>query len=63
MHLEEKANLDFRTGLLNHEAAKSRISAVFGTPSTRKHALVFFDLDNFKQANDVYGQPVRRRSA
>ncbi len=55
MHLEEKANLDFRTGLLNHEAAKSRISAVFGTPSTRKHALVFFDLDNFKQANDVYG--------
>ena len=55
MYLEEKANLDFRTGLLNHEAAKSRISAVFGTPSTRKHALVFFDLDNFKQANDVYG--------
>ena len=55
MHLEEKANLDFRTGLLNHEAAKSRISAVFGTPSTRKHALVFLDLDNFKQANDVYG--------
>ena len=55
MHLEEKANLDFRTGLLNHEAAKEKITALLSSGRGKQYALVFFDLDNFKQANDVYG--------
>ncbi len=53
--LEEKANLDFRTGLLNHEAAKEKITALLSSGRGKQYALVFFDLDNFKQANDVYG--------
>lgn len=53
--LEEKANLDFRTGLLNHEAAKSTITSLLASAKNKQYALVFFDLDNFKQANDVYG--------
>lgn len=53
--LEEKANLDFRTGLLNHEAAKSKITSLLASAKNKQYALVFFDLDNFKQANDVYG--------
>ena len=54
-HLEEKASLDFRTGLLNHEAAKAQISKYLAKSDGKQYALVFFDLDNFKQANDVYG--------
>lgn len=53
--LEEKANLDFRTGLLNHEAVKSKITSLLASAKNKQYALVFFDLDNFKQANDVYG--------
>ena len=53
--LEEKANLDFRTGLLIHEAAKSKITSLLASAKNKQYALVFFDLDNFKQANDVYG--------
>lgn len=53
--LEERANLDFRTGLLNHEAAKEQISKLLVGGRNRQYALVFFDLDNFKQANDVHG--------
>ena len=47
--------LDFRTGLLNHEAAKEQISKLLVGGRNRQYALVFFDLDNFKQANDVHG--------
>lgn len=54
-NLEQKATQDFRTGLLNHEAAKERIAEYLNRDSVGKYALVFFDLDNFKQANDVYG--------
>ncbi len=53
--LEEKANLDSRTGLLNHEAAKEQITQRMEKSNGRNYALIFFDLDNFKQANDVYG--------
>lgn len=54
-HLEQKANLDFRTGLYNHEAAKERINLILGKGGSKTYALVMLDLDNFKQANDVYG--------
>lgn len=53
--MEQKANLDFRTGLYNHEAAKERINLLLGKGGNKKYALVMLDLDNFKQANDVYG--------
>lgn len=53
--LEEKANLDFRTGLLNHEAAKKQITSILKDRKNKKYVLVFFDLDNFKHANDEYG--------
>ncbi|MDE7158622.1 MAG: diguanylate cyclase [Clostridiales bacterium] len=53
--LEQKASLDFRTGLLNHEAAKEKISAMLEGNPGRNHALVMFDLDNFKKANDERG--------
>ena len=55
MSLEMKANRDFRTGLLNHEAAKHRINEILVKPREKNYLLVMFDLDNFKQANDVYG--------
>lgn len=53
--LSQKADHDSRTGLLNHNAAKSRISAVLQNKGERRYLLAVFDLDNFKQANDVYG--------
>ena len=55
-YLERKADHDSRTGLLNHNAARTRISAVLATADENRHyALAMFDLDNFKQANDKYG--------
>ncbi|MDE6398973.1 MAG: GGDEF domain-containing protein, partial [Clostridiales bacterium] len=53
--LEQKADHDSRTGLLNHNAAKKRIGDILANAGGRKYALAVFDLDNFKQANDVYG--------
>lgn len=53
--LELKANLDAATGLLNHAAAKERITKYLEGANVGKYAFVFFDLDDFKQANDVYG--------
>ncbi len=58
-YLERKASHDALTGLLNHNAAKRIISKALessgGKPSGRKYALIFFDLDNLKIANDKYG--------
>ena len=55
MQLEQKANLDLRTGLLNHEAAQQQIAEILSDRRKRNYALLFFDLDNFKDANDNYG--------
>ncbi len=55
--LEQKADCDSRTGLFNHNAAKRRISAILSENKgkNKRYALTVFDLDNFKEANDVYG--------
>lgn len=53
--LELKAETDSRTGLLNHNAAKSRISRILAANKDRSYVLVIFDIDDFKKANDVYG--------
>lgn len=54
-YLEQKAELDSRTGLLNHNAARQRISKILSDRRGNKYALAMFDLDNFKKANDEYG--------
>lgn len=53
--LEEQASRDSRTGLLNHDAVKRVVNAALAEGRDKRYALVLFDLDNFKQANDVYG--------
>lgn len=53
--LEIAANLDQKTGLLNHSAAKVQITSRLANSGGKQYALIFFDLDNFKKANDEYG--------
>jgi len=53
--LEQKADYDSLTGLMNHAAAKRKITKLLSDAGGRKYALLFFDLDNLKTANDVYG--------
>lgn len=56
MHqLEQLAEHDAATGLFNHHAAKRRITKLLADAGNKKYALVFFDLDNLKKANDNYG--------
>jgi len=53
--LERMASHDPLTGLLNHAYAKKRIlERIEGRPNA-SYALVIFDLDYFKSANDTYG--------
>ncbi|MDE6302976.1 MAG: diguanylate cyclase, partial [Clostridia bacterium] len=54
-YLEEQANTDAKTGLLNHAAAKRRVSNILAERGENRYALAVFDLDNFKWANDKYG--------
>lgn len=43
------------TGLLNHASAKEQIIGRMAQWPDTTYALVIFDLDHFKQANDTYG--------
>lgn len=54
-YLEEQVNCDAKTGLLNHTAAKRCISNILAEGKNKQYALVVFDLDNFKGANDEFG--------
>ena len=54
-YLEEQANCDAKTGLFNYNAAKRCISDMLAQNKDKKYALVMFDIDNFKGANDEYG--------
>jgi diguanylate cyclase (GGDEF)-like protein len=55
--LSERARRDALTGLLNHRAFHAQVAAE--AARTRRYrgsiALVAFDLDRFKETNDVYG--------
>ena len=53
--LERIASHDQLTGLLNHAYAKKRILERMEGHSASSFALVIFDLDHFKNANDTYG--------
>ena len=52
--LENRAECDSLTGLFNHGAAKRHVQQALSSNDS-KYALLLFDIDNFKQANDVYG--------
>ncbi len=53
--LERMASTDQLTGLLNHASARKQISARLEERPKGRFALAIFDLDLFKQANDIYG--------
>lgn len=53
--LENLADRDQITNILNARAAKRRISNMLDAPNDFLYAMVFFDLDNLKRANDDYG--------
>lgn len=55
--LEQQAEHDSKTGLLNHIASKKRIDEliVSAKEKGKQYALAVMDLDNFKYANDTYG--------
>lgn len=54
-NLERMASTDPLTGLLNHTYARNHIMDKLANPSKRHFAMVIFDLDHFKDANDTYG--------
>ena len=53
--LEQLATHDRMTGLLNHASAREQIIGRMAQKPDRAYALVIFDLDHFKMANDTYG--------
>lgn len=53
--LERRATLDPLTGLLNRASAREQIEQRLQDRSGHRLALVFFDLDHLKAANDRYG--------
>ena len=54
-HLERLASHDSLTGLLNHASARKHIEDRLAERPHGTFALVIFDLDDFKLANDTYG--------
>lgn len=53
--LEEMASKDSKTGLWNYSVAKERISHWLTAAEGKHYALIFFDFDDFKKANDERG--------
>ena len=53
--LEQLATHDRMTGLLNHASAKEQIVGRMAQKPEGTYAMVIFDLDHFKSANDTYG--------
>ena len=55
LHLTQMAENDAMTGLFNRQAAIPRMMEYIRNIGSNTAAMVMFDLDNFKQANDVFG--------
>lgn len=55
---EEKTHFDNFTGLLNKKYGEICIRQALSSYPNSMHALIFLDLDNFKQLNDNYGHDV-----
>lgn len=53
--LAKKATKDALTGLLNRESARQQIEVRMQDRPESNYAMVIFDLDYFKSANDTYG--------
>lgn len=53
--LEQLATHDRMTGLLNHASAREQIIERMSGRPKDTYAMVIFDLDHFKMANDTYG--------
>lgn len=54
--LEKQASLDLMTRVLNKVGFETEVEAILKySDKTQKHALVFIDLDNFKNINDTSG--------
>jgi diguanylate cyclase (GGDEF)-like protein len=56
-HLTEEANTDSLSGLANRAAFYSKLRAILAEPNShqRRQALLFVDLDDFKDVNDTLG--------
>ncbi len=54
-NLQRRAEHDALTGLLNRSTAKRRIQALLEAGEGKHYMMLFFDIDDFKQANDTYG--------
>ncbi|KZN33239.1 hypothetical protein N474_09010 [Pseudoalteromonas luteoviolacea CPMOR-2] len=52
-----RAQHDSLTGALNRSAFVNRVTRALAPTLGKKHGLVLFDLDHFKQVNDLYGHP------
>ncbi|MDE7395372.1 MAG: GGDEF domain-containing protein [Clostridiales bacterium] len=53
--LERRAEHDALSGLFNHDAARRRVQKLLSAKMGSKYALLLFDIDDFKQANDKFG--------
>ncbi|ELR65156.1 diguanylate cyclase (GGDEF domain) with PAS/PAC sensor [Photobacterium marinum] len=55
---EEMARKDTLTGIANRYALVEKLHHTIANSTTRKPALLFIDLDNFKAVNDTYGHSI-----
>lgn len=55
LHLAKMAETDAMTGLYNRRTARSKIEGYLKNRQQGSAAVIMFDMDNFKTANDVFG--------
>ncbi|MEG1743510.1 MAG: diguanylate cyclase, partial [Clostridia bacterium] len=53
--IERKSELDVLTDVFNRTAIIEKIQSIFKNEPLSQHALIMFDIDNFKHINDTYG--------